>query len=94
MPGDVADRESDPPVWKSKRVVPVAADDRFFGARQVGRVEDEIVVGRQPLGQQRALQGVGDVVLARVHLRRVERDRDAKRASSIEPSRRPRATSA
>ena len=48
-------------------------------AGQIRCVEREPVVDRQPLGQQRALQRVGDVVLARVHLRGVDRDRDAQR---------------
>src|SRR5258708_19092951 len=77
MAGDVADRERDTAVGKGERVVPIAADDRFFRGRNVGGIEAHAFVFGQTFWQQGALQGVGDVMFARVDLCAVYRNGDA-----------------
>ena len=77
--GDVADRKRDAAVGEREGVVPIAAHDRFFGGRNVRRIEMDALVLGQPLGQERALERVGHVVLALVDLGAVDRHRNAQR---------------
>ena len=44
------------PSGKRESVVPVAADDRFFGRRNVGGIEPHAFVFGELLGQERALK--------------------------------------
>src|SRR6266508_3492938 len=68
MPGDIADREPNPPVGELHHVVPVAADLHIRGCRHVaGRQQDTGNLG-EAVGEEASLQGLRDPVLAFGHL--------------------------
>ena len=75
LAADVADAELDDPVGPADRVVPVAADLDRVAAREVVAGELDAVGGRQPVGQQAALQAHGELVLVREEPSALERVR-------------------
>ena len=64
----VAHDQRHPAVGALERVVPVAADRGSLAGRQVARGDLEPLDARQALGQQAALERLGDRVLALVDL--------------------------
>ena len=81
-PATSADREGDAPVRQRERIVPIAADDRFFGGWNVGGIELHRRCARGAFPGSKsacASQRIGNVVLARVDLGAVDRDGDADR---------------
>ena len=79
VPRNVADRDRDAAIGEFECVVPVAAHDRFFRAGAIGGVVEHVFVRWESLGEQRALERIGDEVLACVGTGAVDRERCAQR---------------
>ena len=78
MAHDVADDQRDPAAGQRDRVVPVAADPRGLGGRQIAAGQPDAGGLRQRVGQHGALQLVGDVRLAAVQHRLVDAERGVR----------------
>ena len=79
VPRNVADRDRDAAIGEFECVVPVAAADRILRAGAIGGVVEHVLVGRESLGEQCALERIGDEVLACVGTGAIDRKRRSQR---------------